>query len=80
LADYPVASSDRQGRPLAVPLAVHALVLAMAVVSTFVPVWCVAEALKRIDANTVALVGCLGPIFTIAFGTPSSARCGSRRA
>lgn len=53
---------------LDVPLAVHGLVLAMAVVSTFVPVWCVAEALKRVDANTVALVGCLGPVFTIAFG------------
>jgi len=58
-------------RPLAaldVPPTVHGLVLAMAVVSTFVPVWCVAEALKRVDANTVALVGCLGPVFTIAFG------------
>lgn len=58
-------------RPLAsldVPLEVHGLVLAMAVVSTFVPVWCVAEALKRVDANTVALVGCLGPVFTIGFG------------
>ena len=58
-------------RPLAaldVPLAVHALVAAMAVVSTVIPVWCVAEALKRIDANSVALVGCLGPVFTIGFG------------
>lgn len=58
-------------RPLAaldVPPIVHGLVLAMAVVSTFVPVWCVAEALKRVDANTVALVGSLGPVFTIAFG------------
>jgi drug/metabolite transporter (DMT)-like permease len=53
---------------LAVPWTVHALAIAMAVLSTFVPVWLVAEALKRIDANTVALVGSLGPVFTIGFG------------
>lgn len=58
-------------RPLAalhVPAGVHGLAIAMAVVSTVLPVWCIAEALKRIDASTVALVGSLGPVFTIGFG------------
>lgn len=50
---------------LAVPLPVHALVLAMALFSTVLPTWFVAEAVRRIGANTSALVGSLGPALTI---------------
>jgi len=53
---------------LAVPPRVHALSLAMAVFSTVLPTWLMAEALKRIGANRAALVGSLGPVFTIALG------------
>ena len=53
---------------LTVPPRVHALAALMAVVSTVLPTWMMAEALKRIGASHAALVGSLGPIFTIGFG------------
>jgi drug/metabolite transporter (DMT)-like permease len=55
-------------RPLSaldVPLGIHALSLAMAVFSTVLPTWLVAEAIRRIGANHSSLVGSLGPVFTI---------------
>ena len=58
-------------RPLAaldVPPSVHALSLTMAIASTVVPTWLVAEAIRRIGANATSLVGSLGPVFTIALG------------
>ena len=33
-----------------------------------VPVFLTAEALRRVGANTVAIVGALGPVSTIALG------------
>jgi drug/metabolite transporter (DMT)-like permease len=53
---------------LAVPLSIHALSLAMAIFSTVLPTWLVAEAVRRIGANRSALIGSLGPVFTIALG------------
>jgi len=53
---------------LAVPASVHLLSLAMAVFSTVLPVWMIAEAIRRIGANTSSLIGSLGPVFTIALG------------
>jgi drug/metabolite transporter (DMT)-like permease len=53
---------------LAVPLPIHALSLAMAVFSTVLPTWMIAEAIRRIGANTSSLIGSLGPVFTIALG------------
>ena len=58
----------RAASDLAVPLRVHALSLAMAVVSTVVPTWLIAEAISRLGANQTSLVGSLGPVFTIALG------------
>lgn len=58
-------------RPLAaldVVPAVHLLAIAMAVFSTVVPTWLVAEAIRRMGANRTSLVGSLGPVFTIALG------------
>jgi drug/metabolite transporter (DMT)-like permease len=58
-------------RPLSaldVPPAIHALSLVMAIGSTVVPTWLVAEAVRRIGANATSLVGSLGPVFTIALG------------
>jgi len=55
-------------RPLAAlaqPWPVYGLALAMALVSTVLPVWAVAEAIRRIGAGPVALTGSLGPIVTL---------------
>jgi drug/metabolite transporter (DMT)-like permease len=58
-------------RPLSaldVPPRIHGLAFAMATFSTVVPVWLVAEAIRRIGANTFSLVGSIGPVFTIGLG------------
>ena len=58
-------------RPLAaldVPWSVHALTLAMAIFSTVLPTWMIAESVRRIGASASSLVGSLGPMFTIGFG------------
>lgn len=44
---------------------VYWLVLVMAIFTTVMPLWLMAEGLKRIGASQVALVGCIGPISTI---------------
>lgn len=53
---------------LRVPLSIHALTLAMAVFSTVLPTWMIAESIRRIGASTASLIGSLGPLFTIGFG------------
>jgi drug/metabolite transporter (DMT)-like permease len=53
---------------LVVPARVHSLSLTMAVLSTVLPTWLVAESIRRLGANTASLIGSLGPIFTIALG------------
>ncbi len=50
---------------LRVPASIYAVSLAMAVFSTVLPTWLIAEAIRRIGANTSSLVGSLGPVFTI---------------
>jgi drug/metabolite transporter (DMT)-like permease len=57
-------------RPLAaldLPAGVYAIAAAMAVFSTVLPVFLTAEALRRIGANHVAMLGALGPVTTIFF-------------
>lgn len=58
----------RSATDLAVPLRIHALSLTMAIASTVVPTWLIAEAIARLGANQTSLVGSLGPVFTIALG------------
>ena len=53
---------------LDVPPSIHLLSLAMAIFSTVLPTWLVAEAIRRLGANRTSLVGSLGPVFTIALG------------
>lgn len=53
---------------LDLPAPVYGYAIAMAVLSTAVPVFMTSEALRRVGANTVAIVGALGPVTTIAFG------------
>lgn len=58
-------------RPLGaldLPAPVYGYAIGMAVVSTAIPAFMISEALRRIGANTVAIIGALGPVTTIAFG------------
>lgn len=53
---------------LVLPAEVYYLALTIALLSTVLPSFLTAEALKRVGANQVALVGGLGPVTTILFG------------
>lgn len=53
---------------LDLPAAVYGLAIAMALVATVIPGFMVAEALKRVGANTVAIIGALGPVTAIGLG------------
>jgi drug/metabolite transporter (DMT)-like permease len=58
-------------RPLqaiVLPVPVYLLMGAVAVVSTVIPAFMVSEALRRIGANHVSLIGGLGPLVAIVFG------------
>ncbi|WP_431862051.1 DMT family transporter [Azospirillum sp.] len=58
-------------RPLSaldLPAAVYGLSGIMAVVCTVLPVFMTAEALRRVGANSVALVGALGPVSAAGLG------------
>lgn len=46
---------------------VYVLVAVLAVFATVLPLWLMAEGLNRIGANQVSLVGCVGPLATMAF-------------
>ena len=50
------------------PAKVYWLSIAMALISTVMPVWLMAEGIKRIGANQVAMIGAIGPVLTIFFG------------
>jgi len=53
---------------LAVPASIHVISLAMAIFSTVLPTWLIAESIRRMGANAASLVGSLGPVFTIGLG------------
>jgi drug/metabolite transporter (DMT)-like permease len=53
---------------LALPWPVYAYAIAMAILSTVLPTFMTAEALKRIGANHVAILGALGPVSVIVTG------------
>jgi drug/metabolite transporter (DMT)-like permease len=58
-------------RPLSaldLPMPVYLLMLAVAVVSTVIPSFMISEALRRIGANHVSLIGGLGPLVAIVLG------------
>ena len=58
-------------RPLSaldLPAPVYGYAIAIAVLSTVLPVFMTAEALKRADANSVAILGALGPVSAIVLG------------
>ena len=58
-------------RPLSaldLPLPVYGLSVAMAIGSTVIPGFLISEALRRIGANRVAIIGALGPVTAIVLG------------
>jgi drug/metabolite transporter (DMT)-like permease len=58
-------------RPLSaldLPAPVYGYALAMALVSTVIPSFLIAEALRRIGANTVSIIGAFGPVTAIVLG------------
>ena len=58
-------------RPLSaldLPVKIYVYGLCLAVFSTAVPVWMMAEALKRIGASDASMIGSVGPVLTIFLG------------
>ena len=53
---------------LVVPAQVYWLTLAMAIISTVIPAWLMAEGIRLTGANHAAMVGSVGPVATIFFG------------
>ena len=53
---------------LALPLRVYELTIAMALFSTVLPLFMMAEALRRIGASRVAMISSLGPAATVTSG------------
>ncbi|HEX7327210.1 MAG TPA: DMT family transporter [Casimicrobiaceae bacterium] len=53
---------------LAVPARIQMLCVAMAIFSTVLPTWMMAEAVHRMGAGPASLVGSLGPVFTLGLG------------
>jgi drug/metabolite transporter (DMT)-like permease len=60
--------ATRPPQALAAPLRIQLLSLTMAIFSTVLPTYLIAEAIQRIGASRTSLVGSLGPIFTIWLG------------
>lgn len=50
---------------LRVSAEIYGISLVMAVFSTVLPMWLVAEGLKRIGASQAALIACIGPVSTL---------------
>jgi len=53
---------------LILPAEVYWLALAMAVVSTVLPIWLLAEGIRRIGSNQTSMISAVGPVMTIFFG------------
>ena len=53
---------------LAQPAPVMLLAVAMALFSTVLPVWMISEAIRRLGAGPVSLIGTLGPVITLFLG------------
>ena len=59
---------SRPFESLRLPWQVYGLSIAMAALSTVLPVWLVSEAIRRIGAGPVALAGTSGPVITMFLG------------
>ncbi len=61
LATHPVSA-------LVLPMEIYAYGVAMAVLSTVIPVFALSTAIRRIGSGRAALIGTIGPLLTIALG------------
>ncbi len=59
---------SHDGGGLVQPAKVYWLSLAMALICTVLPIWLMAEGIKRIGSNQVAMISSIGPVITIFFG------------
>ena len=50
------------------PAKVYWLCIAMALISTVMPIWLMAEGIKRIGASQTSMIAAIGPVLTIFFG------------
>ncbi|HKB83165.1 MAG TPA: DMT family transporter [Burkholderiales bacterium] len=57
-----------EARALVLPAQVYWLAFAMAIISTVIPAWLMAEGIRLTGANHAAMVGSVGPVATIFFG------------
>ncbi len=57
----------RPPQALRVAQEVYGIVAVLAVFATVLPLWLMAEGLRRIGANQLSLVGCIGPLATMVF-------------
>lgn len=55
-------------RALVVPAQIYGLTFSMAIISTVIPAWLMAEGIRLTGANHAAMVGSVGPVATIFFG------------
>lgn len=62
------AGDGHVARTLHLPLPVYTLALAMALFSTVMPAFLLAESLRRIGAGKTAIIGSIGPVATLALG------------
>jgi drug/metabolite transporter (DMT)-like permease len=62
------AATRPLGLLLVQPAPVMGLAVAMALFSTVLPVWMVSEAIRRLGAGPVSLIGTLGPVVTLFLG------------
>jgi drug/metabolite transporter (DMT)-like permease len=60
-------AAARPLQALVVEPGLYGLVTVLAVFSTVLPLWLMAEGLKRIGASQVSLIGCIGPVATMVF-------------
>jgi drug/metabolite transporter (DMT)-like permease len=60
--------ATHDARALVVPTQVYWLTFAMAIISTVIPAWLMAEGIRLTGANHAAMVGSVGPVATIFFG------------
>ena len=63
-----LAGASTRARTLASTVVLGSTRVAMAVLSTVLPTWLIAESIRRMGANSASLVGSLGPVFTIGLG------------
>ena len=48
---------------------VYAISLALAIISTVLPSWMLAKAIAVVGSSKTALIGCIGPVFTLLLAT-----------